>query len=226
MSLRVWAIAAVFAASCSPADTHFATQVAPGFSPPGHAISVLGLYREGRMSTDGWGAIAPQMAKVFGGAACDAGFSASFADAHADLAAAIDDYTRDSGPTDDVLASLAPAARGDVLLVVTLAGHARVHTKISLPAEAAAANRRSGSRAPRARPTDALDMTAVIFSVRDRRSVASVAFEYTGESAAEAIANFASKLGQTLPGATCAGWDWAAVPRDGADHIRALPRDG
>jgi hypothetical protein len=41
---------------------------------------------------------------------------------NAALASAVDEYARADGPTDDLLAQLAPAAQGDLVLVLTFAG--------------------------------------------------------------------------------------------------------
>ena len=140
---------------CSPSDTQIAIERAPDFRRANPVVSILGVYKDGRMNTEGWGGIAPELAKAFRGGPCDAAFSESFVFTHAELAAAVDDYARANGPTQDLLAALAPAARGDVVLVVTLAGHAPAREKISLSAsEAAKGNhQRRLRRAPARRAT-------------------------------------------------------------------------
>jgi hypothetical protein len=55
---------------------------------------------------------------------------------------------------------------------------------------------------------DALDLSALIFSVSSGRSVGRIALEYTGTSVDEAISKFAAKIHESLPAASCTGWTW------------------
>jgi hypothetical protein len=65
----------------------------------------------------------------------------------------------------------------------------------------------------RARPepvqdTNAVDISASLYSVRERRSVALVALRYSGASLDDALTKFGAKLGHTLPQMQCVGWNW------------------
>ena len=106
------------ALACDPGDVHLSATVAPDFSPAAHSVSVLGVYKDGQMSADGWESLAPRLAATLGSGPCEPGYNA-LTSSNQPLADAIDDYTRDNGPTDDLLAFIAPAATGDLIPVLT-----------------------------------------------------------------------------------------------------------
>jgi hypothetical protein len=209
------------------------TAFAPDFSPPHHVVSVLGVYKDGRMSSEAWDAIAARVSRSLGAAMCEAAYAQSATSPNHALWSAVDEYTLANGPTDDLLAKIAPAAGGDLVLVVIVAGRLPTPEKINVQDENQ--NRRAtGSLGPQggmgagagaglsrnSGPTfrgpagpaavDRLDLSASLFSVPKAASVARVALEYSGESVDEAIAGFTAKLASALPGATCTGWNWEA----------------
>jgi hypothetical protein len=205
-----------------------------------HTVSVLGVFKDGRMSDDAWGAIAPRLSTAFG-AACPALYGAQLAQAKPALSEAIDDYARANGVGEELLDQLGPAAGGDLILVVNVAGRVTKPTgggggDTSSVSGGTPATARSGAgpmggmgsrqrlMGPRGlearRDADALELSASLFSVRLHRSVALVAMRYTGDSADDAVSKLAAKLAATIPGSTCGGWNWSA-PVD--DHrIREL----
>jgi hypothetical protein len=213
-------------------DAVYATTFAPDFSPPHHVVSVLGVYKDGKMSSEAWDGIAARVSRSLGAASCEAAYSEIATSPNHALWSAVDEYTLANGPTDDLLAKIAPAARGDLVLVVIVAGKLPTPEKIKVQDENQ--NRRSagnmapqgggmggGGGLPRAngpmfRPhappaaLDRLDLSASLFSVPKAASVALVALEYSGESVDEAITGFTAKLASALPGATCTGWNWDA----------------
>jgi hypothetical protein len=214
-------VVAIAAASCGPGDSQFTTRVAPAFEPARHAVSVFGVYKDGQMSTDSWGGVAGAMSPVFGGNLCDAAYTDSFVASNPSLSSAIDDVVRADGFSDPLLTRIAPAAEGDLVLVLTMAGRLPVHPKTSLATEAAANGRPGSGRgtrggggrpsAARRRDDNVLDISAILFSVRERRSVGVVENQYSGASFDQAIAAFAERLAHTLPGARCATWNWAVA---------------
>ena len=134
-------------------------------------------------------------------------------------------------------AQLAPAAKGDLILVLTLAGKVPAKEKGPLAEEAAAAaggaargrtggGGQGGGGDPmrgsprRKKDTNALDLSASVFSVAGGHSVALLAMQYSGLNADEAVTLFSSRLAQELRGSTCGGWSWD-VPID-ASHIRQM----
>jgi hypothetical protein len=222
----------LLAAGCRQ-DAVYATNFAPDFSPPHHVVSVLGAYKDGRMSSDAWEAIAARVSRSLGAARCEAAYTESATSPNHALWSAVDEYTLANGPTDDLLAKIAPAATGDLVLVVIVAGKLPTPEKIRVQDENQ--NRRSAgtlgpkgggmggggggvprNSGPMFRPpspppaVDRLDLSASLFSVPKAASVARVALEYSGESVDEAIAGFTAKLASALPGATCTGWNWDA----------------
>jgi hypothetical protein len=216
------------AAACGSTDASFTSRLASDFAPARHVVSVLGAYRDGQMSADTWNLIGPKISPSLGAANCDAAYAFALVSTHGAVSSAIDDYTRSNGPTDDLLAQLAPAAKGDLILVLTLAGRVRSHSNDAespasvsgtpaIGGRGSAGGARGGAIAPSrreprsARETDAFEMSASLFSIALRRSVALVAMQYSGASADEAVAQFAAKLARVLPAATCAGWNWAAA---------------
>jgi hypothetical protein len=209
-------VVAFAAASCGPGDSRFTTQVAPAFEPARHTVSVFGVYKDGQMSTDSWGGVAGAMSPVFGGNMCDAAYTDSFVASNPSLSSAIDDVVRADGFSDPLLTRIAPAAKGDLVLVLTMSGQLPVHLKTSLATEAAANGRPGSGRGTRGgrpsatrRDDNVLDISAILFSVRERRSVGVVENQYSGASFDQAIAAFAERLAHTLPGARCATWNWA-----------------
>jgi hypothetical protein len=214
--------------ACDEGDAHFTTKLASDFTPAHRTVSVLGVYKDGRMSSDGWQALAPRVAPALGAANCDVGYDI-LSSANGAVADAIDEYARADGPTDDLLAQLAPAAKGDLVLVLTFAG--KLPQRMS---DAGAARRaptpsatggRGGGRmggmrgagrmqgSPKSESTadsNLLDISASLFSVSQTRSVALVAMQYSGESVDDAIAKFAAQIRRSFPDVVCVGWNWEA----------------
>ena len=206
---------------------------------------MFGVFRDGQMSSEAWGSIASRISPALGSPRCDAAYSEPIVSSNGPLWSAVEDYARDNGPTDELLAQVAPAANGDLILVLTVAGRVPTHAPAStggasMSTSAPSMGGRggmgggrgggggagmSGNRGPHDSSSsrgsaDALDLSASLFSVSAGRSVALVAMEYSGASADEAVSEFAARLGQTLHGATCAGWNWDAKLDVG--HIRQI----
>lgn len=223
--------------SCGSTDAKFTTAFARGFSPGAHRISVFGVYKEGQMSAEAWDSLAPRLSSWLGHGKCPAGYrggspSASFEPLWSD----VDEYTRTNGPTDDLLSRLAPAAEGDLVLVLTVAGKvpeeqkARVQDETSQSMQGAGKSgiggMRNGGGQMFRNPTvaagdvDALELGALLYAVPSRESVGEVALEYTGHGADDAFGRFAAKLRAAIPSVECAGWNWGGTVR--ADALRGL----
>jgi hypothetical protein len=207
----------------------YKTQFVEGFKGGAHKVSVLGVFKDGRMDFEAWDALAPSFSGALGGK-CAAGYDTTFVAGHQTLAGAIDDAVRADGLDDDLLKEIAPAAQGDLLVVFTLAGHvekAKIDVTGTQPGPAGGpaggmgggmngggpagthAPMPTGHRGP-AVSTAALDLSATMFSPSKGASVAVVQLEYTGEDATEAVKEFAAKVGAAIPGSTCEGWNWSA----------------
>ena len=108
--------ATLLVTACAAEGPQFTTQLAPDFAPGRQSVSVL------RMSTDAWDLhLGQRLSPSLGARMCDAGYSAQ-GGPNPLLLSAIDGYTRADGPSDALLAQLAPAAKGDLIVVITVAG--------------------------------------------------------------------------------------------------------
>jgi hypothetical protein len=216
------------AAACrSPSE--FATNFAPDFPLAHHKLSVFGVYKDGQMSPDAWGGLGPRIEALLGGAPCEVAYDSKLAMTNAALASAIADYARDSGPGDELLAELRPAAQGDLIVVFTASGQLPHPTKTTVndPAPQAAGMAGRSFSTISSKPKGGEDknvllLSASFFSVSQGHSVGLVELRYTGQSVDEATGQFAAKVAQALPGGTCSGWDWSA--KVDPERIRALGR--
>ncbi|MEO7035105.1 MAG: hypothetical protein ABI548_14405 [Polyangiaceae bacterium] len=209
-----FAIALLFT-GCSNGGAGFTTQTAAGFVPASHTISVLGVYKDGRMVIGNWEKLAPHLVQALGPAHCDVGFD-SLVTSNQELANAIDEYARGEGPSSALLTKLAPAARGDMLMVITFAGRPPDQTERG-PTEAAPVPTGMGSQRKRHRSPnggvadpDRLDISASLFSVKANHTVALVSMSYGGENVEGAMTRFGAELARSIPHSKCVGWDWNA----------------
>lgn len=206
---------ALFIAGCSSGGAGFTTQTAAGFVPAAHTVSVLGVYKDGRMVIGNWEKLAPHLVQALGRARCDVGFD-SLVRSNQELANAIDEYARDAGPSAALLTKLAPAARGDLLMVITFAGRAPDQTEKG-PPEGAPVPTGMGSPRKRHRSPNSggaepvgLVVSASLFSVKANRTVALVSMSYGGENVEDALTRFGAELARSIPNSQCVGWDWNA----------------
>jgi hypothetical protein len=214
----------------------FTTRYASDFARVPHTISVLGVYKDGRMNPDVWEQIGTGLCAPMGGA-CAPGYDA-LVSANPNLSAAIDDVARANGIGDDLIDQIAPAATGDLIMVVTVAGAVAGKntgqpdtssvsggppstmgskyrgTNMSTPGGSSLRRNRALPDGPQ------LEISASLFSVSQHRSVGMVAMEYSGPSVDDAVKRLAAKLQGEIPGSKCGGWNWGVQVDD--QHIRAL----
>jgi hypothetical protein len=209
-------------AACSKAD--MTVKYAAGFDPGRHKVSVFGVYKDGRMNSEAWGGIAARISNALGHTACEAGYGTPAFPADHDATAAIDEYTSSNGPTDDLLGQIAPAASGDLVMVVTVAGRLPIPVKIHVQdqQQTSRATARGPLRGHRDKDVDLneLQLTAQIFSVAESKTVALVNLDYKGESMDEAWDKFAAQVSESLAGSRCAGWNLDA--KLDVEKIRSL----
>jgi hypothetical protein len=230
-SVRVFALVASTVACNSSA--HWDTKFASGFTPAGHTVSVFGVYKNGQMSAEAWDALRPRLGPLLGGRQCEIAGSDPLANDA--LFTAVDDYTRTNGPTEDLLAQLAPAARGDLILVLVEAGSLPPQENISVvnsqaPGPSPMASKGTAGLsafAPKKGSTvgehDVLQLSALLFSVAQGRSVGLIDMQYSGDSVGDAEGEFTARVEQLLPATTCRGWDWHAGVDP--DRIRKLAQE-
>jgi hypothetical protein len=233
------ALASLLALPCACSDdAQFTTRFASDFARGKHTVSVFGVFRDGQMSAESWETIGPKLSTPFG-ATCNAGYGA-IVTSNQPLSAAIDDYVRANGPGDELLAQHAAAATGDLMVVFTVAGRvtpkaassidqSAVQSPGSSPMGAGSGKYRGmrpggmGRTRGMQRPSSAgaaFEVSASLYSVRDKRSVGLIAMQYDGASMDEAFQRMAAKLTGAIPGSTCGGWDWKAGPDE--HRIREL----
>jgi hypothetical protein len=215
----------------------YTLKYAPSFSRSGRHISVFGIRRDGLMSPGGWSALGPEQTAPFDGNSCDVAYAESSLSQRPALESALRDYVQANGVTDELLTQLAPAAKGDTIMLLTIAGHplprgAQADSAgwaATPPTGTAQGGRRgrgrggaraSSSSGDASSSAEPFDVSATFFSVAEHRSVGLVELAYSGSRVDEALDQFRSKLETEFPGASCSGWDWS-VPIDDAS-IRKL----
>jgi hypothetical protein len=221
---------------CAGEDAEMTAYVAPAVTTEApRTFSVFGVFRDGRMSTPAWDELAPKLTLMLGPLAlvepdaCKAAYSADLLTESAELATAIDEYSKNYGVTEPLLDRLAPAAKGDLVLVFLVAGSVRSkgHDGSQRPRPApgpgAVRMRRATTMARGTRPDrGGFEVTATLFSPKEHAMVAAVTLHYNGTSEESAFSRVLTKWAQLFPHVSCAGWDWQAHPVD-ADTVRALP---
>jgi hypothetical protein len=194
----------------------FDTRLASDFAPAHHTVSVLGVYKDGRMALGSWDTLGPYFRRALGTAPCSIYYDA-LVSSNQDLANAIDEYARDEGPTGNLLTQIAPAAQGDLILVVSFSGKLPDQKRRDAPPPTAAPVQNNMATQRRRRHHDAegenvrddnyLDISASLFSVARKKAVALISMKYRGESIADALGRFATELANALPEARCSGWN-------------------
>jgi hypothetical protein len=231
-----WGVLAILA-GCEGSDTQATVRYASNFSSARHTVSVIGVYEDGHISPEAWRAMSAHLAPALGAAPCEVGYNGLVArdDPRTEV---IDQFARGERAGDGMLAQLAPAARGDLVLLVRLDGElpqertmAAGPPKGDAPSSLSSLGRHHGgsmggmpgrgglSATPvfegsdDARPVeaDALSVSASFYSVRDSRLVATVSMRYAGQSLDEANARFAALLARAMPETTCVGWSWEST---------------
>jgi len=86
------------------------------------SVSVFGVFRNGRMSPEGWEDFGKVLSAPFSNGICKAAFDVVFNDASRELADAIDDYTKENGVSDELLEKFAPFAKGDTMVLIAMDG--------------------------------------------------------------------------------------------------------
>lgn len=223
--------------ACADDGARFNVKHAPEFVTSGAQVSVFGIFKDGRMTPESWDAIGPRLSRSFGkSTSCEVAYGERLLRTAPALSSAVDDYARANGVTDDLLDQFAPMAKGDAIVLITIAGHPPQPIAPSeLPKQAPAQSPRSmggmggrqgaGQMAPPARdlhPTDrsVFEMSATLFSARLHRSVGVIAMTYSGANVDEAIEKFAARLAEELPGASCTDWNWDAHVDD--ERVRKM----
>jgi hypothetical protein len=217
------------------AETTFNLSYDPGFARTGRHVSTFGIKRDGLLSRSGWAALGPEASAPFEAQDCEVAYSDAWFGTTPELADAVEGYVNNNGVTDALLERLLPAAQGDTIMLVTIAGRPQPRSSEVSGSPSQRANPGAGAgrggrmgrggggrgagggRGGRNQTgsgtdgaSDPFEVSAALFSVREHRTVARVHMSYTGPDIDQALRAFGRRLQRELPGATCSGWNWSA----------------
>lgn len=183
----------------------FQVDRAPDYQ-PATGVSVLGVFKDGRMSPESWDSLGSTILRK---QSCSAAYDAQFTSANRALASAVDDQVRSNGVSDALLAKLAPAATGDAILILTVAGRPPQAIGVQ-PNPQLQSTRRSKSSSGDSPLTDgnAFEVSASLYSIKLNRRVAIVSMKYTGSDTEDALKQFADRLAVEMPIPVCSVWNW------------------
>ncbi|HVW25654.1 MAG TPA: hypothetical protein VHC69_09805 [Polyangiaceae bacterium] len=202
------------------------TYRAPNYAPRRVTLSVLGVFKNGRMDAAAWNDWAPTIADATGDETCTAAFDDRMEKAAPALFNELDESTRQDGVTDEILDRVAPSALGNAIMILEVFGRPTPMKKAedveaspqqAPPASAPLSGRGRGrgrlgganqSAARNGPPTDALEVSIGVYSIRDQQVIASVQMHPDAGESADALQKLSEKLRETLHGAKCAGWIW------------------
>jgi hypothetical protein len=213
-------LVASLAASCSEA-AQVEVKMAPTYAPGPNAVSIFGVFRDGRMSPESWAPIGATLSKALGSQACPVGFDDDLAQDQPEIFAKIDEEVRAEGITEELLARLAPKAEGDLILTISIHGRAALPTAET---EQQPSRSKRPPRAPRpgmarrTRPASSqqggrgLELLASFYSVRQGRSIARVNVRVVGSNVDEALHKLADEVRAVVPNGSCKGFRWSDPP--------------
>jgi hypothetical protein len=232
-------LCAVCNAGCASDGVPFSLRSGPEFAETNRTISVFGLFKDGALTPNADTALGPKPWSFLGASGCEAAYGAALVGAHPSLAKTTDDYARNNGVTDDLLAVFGPAAEGELIMTVTMAGHvtmddAGTETPPAAPPQSSPSPGGGGGHghrgggggtmpsAPGRSHVDrgAVELSASFYAVRAERSVAIAEARYLGPSTEADWKAFSAKLVAAVPSATCRGWNLDA--RVDANRLQRL----
>lgn len=229
--VRVLALAMAFGIGCvgCSGGTQFNVQYANGYAPSTGSVSVFGVFENGRLSPEAWHDLGALLSSSLGGRQCESLWTEAFRVNHTALANAVEDYARDDGISDKLLHEMSPMARGTSILSFTVHGSLASAKPAEGDKKGASPNRPAPVRPPsqtsmargglgntgwstpslRNSPDDATsyDISAVLYSVPQRRSVVLLSMTHQGSELNEALEKFAAKMREALGNRTCIGWN-------------------
>jgi hypothetical protein len=232
-------LSAACSAGCASDGVPFSLRSGPEFAESNGTISVFGLFKDGALTPNVATALGPKPWSFLGASGCEAAYGAALVGAHPSLAKTTDDYARNNGVTDDLLAVFGPAAEGELIMTVTMAGHVTIDDAgtetppASQPQSSPSrggggghGHRGGGGTTPsppdRSHAVDrgAIELSASFYAVGAERSVTIAETRYLGPSTEAAWKAFSAKLAATVPSATCRGWNLDA--RVDANRLQRL----
>jgi hypothetical protein len=212
------ALATLPLVGCADASAVHAAYAPEWTRPSRGSISVLGVYRDGRMDADSWDDMEPYAARALGSSTCPLPLVEAGAGSRVD------------GISDDWLATVAAQATGDYVLVIA-------EQRQSTASSGSGSSPRSGSggsglgngkavlllipllpvlagvliadeiaKEKEKSREHAIDFVGVLFSRAAAKTVVAIHSHVTGMPEADARRDFAESLGRLFPGLACSGW--------------------
>jgi hypothetical protein len=207
----VGALVVATSAGCLP-DTAFTVNISPEFPRSGSSVSVFGVFNDGQMNPRSWDYLKQRLAPPFNKETCEVAYGDKLVNTLPAVSSAVDDFARTNGVTDELLDQFAPMAKGDAIMLITVAGHIPLAERHVVPgAETPQPKGTGGQGTPDRRKNpdrNEFELSASFFSVRLHRSVALVDMTYRGQSVDQAFARFAARLAAEMPNSSCSGWNW------------------
>lgn len=182
--------------------------------------------RDGQMSRNGWDALGPNVAPPFAGRSCELAYGDSMFATWPALADSVDHAIRADGVSTELVSRLAPAAKGDAIMMLTIGGKPRpasesgstITSSMAPSGRVTTGVHAGGDGTPVKRDdqnSDASQFTvsATFFATsRPVREVARIELRYAGTAMSEALTMFRNKLESEFPAAHCSPWNLALAP--------------
>ncbi len=207
---------ALFLSACGEASARFDVKHEPDFPPSKPTVSVFGVFRNGRLDAEVSGQVGPRLAAALGQRSCGVAYGGVLSREDPEFTATLEEHAQTDGVTDELLEKVAPLAGGELILVLSMQGEAKVRSLSVAEINGNTGPQASMRGAPMRRAyvpsrmrglsAPGLAVKATLYSVKQRRSVARVTMSYDGPTMDDAINRLAAELGQVLPGASCQPW--------------------
>ncbi|MGC4093829.1 MAG: hypothetical protein QM756_39185 [Polyangiaceae bacterium] len=212
-------------------------QTTPEFKPGAQSVSIVGVFRKGRLDQTSWTAMAPHVVSAFGGEHCIAAYGHELRDADPDTYAAFDRRVKEEGLSAEALRTLMPYTEADLLVIFDARDpRARAPRIRKDPTDLPGRPLRSGIARSQTHPSEppttvttiagaGFSLTASLYSTSLRKSVARIDTN-DADTLDGAASELAQNLKRVLNGSRCAPWKWtehqAAPP---AAPAAAAPSD-
>jgi hypothetical protein len=234
---RIAGIVATAALACTTTEPRFETKYAASFDARSVRASVLGVYRDGRLSEPAWAALVPHLPAGLRTPGCGPGFGEALKVENAQVFDAIEARTKMAVVDDELLEMIAPAASADFILSFAIyedGGHGDATQSLGrvLVAHGGPPIGSDLSAPLVTRKTPGVEMSGYLYSRSSLQTVAAVTMQFPGAGLQEAAATFGQEFGAALPPLTCGDWRWSSiefVPELDAmglpvERFRLLPR--
>jgi len=176
----------------------------PDFAGWPRTVSIFGVYKDGRMSLEGWNDLGRPFSSALGKDLCDALYSQELRAADPRLAMSIDEATQNEGISEAILDKLGAFAEGEAIVVVSMRTRGG-RRPLRASASANVARRRDVPVSPIDGDGE-IHLAATLYSPSQHVPIGRVDMTYPGSNTDEAVQKFVVKVRETLGGTVCKGW--------------------